>query len=216
MPAGAPPPRAGKYALQMHVLDTDVAPCTSNNDPRVELDSPDLFHVGDDRWEAWSLYLPTTNPAPACTTTNTQCPYGTWVNIQEDYGAPFGGSPEIGWFLNFNMTPFKFSMDRGADYNHDQPWLADMVTGQWIDYLVHKKFSNTNDGTGFVEAWINGNPITFSSCNCTHLVTQTMLAGQTTIQFYILQYRAVGMFPYFDTYVDEIRVGTTRDSVAIL
>jgi hypothetical protein len=106
-------------------------------------------------------------------------------------------------------------MDRGAQYNHDQPWLGNLVTGQWVDYLVHKKFTNTNDGTGFVEAWVNGAPITFSSCNCTRLMTQTMLSTQTSLQFYILAYRAVGLFSVFDTYFDEIRIGTTRASVAI-
>jgi hypothetical protein len=210
-PSGAPAPRAGKYAVQFHVLDTDVAPCTSTENPRAELDSPDLFSSGDDRWEAWSMYIPTSHPAPNC----TNCPNGTWLQVQEDYGAPFDGPPSLGWYLDLTVSPNKFSMDRGTQYNDDQPWLSPIITGQWVDFTVHKKFSNTNDGTGFVEAWENGNPITFSTCNCTHLSTQTMHSTQTKLAFYMTAYRAAGLFSSFDIYYDEVRIGTTQASVQI-
>ena len=211
-PTGAPAPRAGKYAVQFHVLDTDVAPCTSTDNPRAELDSPNLFSPGDDRWEAWSVYVPTNHPAPACT---TNCPNGTFFAFQTDYGAPFDGPASIGWFFDFGVSPNLFSMDRGQQYNDDQPWLSSLITGQWVDFLVHKKFSNADDGTGFVEAWENGNQITFSTCNCTHLSTQTMHSTQTSLAFYMTAYRAAGLFATFDTYYDEVRVGTTRASVQI-
>ena len=211
-PSGAPAPRAGKYAVQFHVLDTDVAPCTSTENPRAELDSPNLFSPGDDRWEAWSVYVPASHPAPACT---TNCPNGTFFAFQTDYGAPFDGPASIGWFFDFGVTPNQFSMDRGQQYNDDQPWLSALITGQWVDFLVHKKFSNTNDGTGFVEAWENGSPITFSTCNCTRLSTQTMHSTQTSLAFYLTAYRALGLFASFDTYYDEVRVGTTRASVQV-
>ncbi len=208
-PAGAPAPRGGKYAALFHVLDTDVAPCTSTDNPRAELDSPPLFHSGDDRWEAWSVYVPTSHP------TCTNCPAASFFCFQEDYGSPFDGSPSIGWFLDLNTTPNKFSMDRGDQYNHDQPWVSNLVTGQWVDFLVHKVFSNTNDGKGLVEAWVNGAPLTFSSCNCTTLSTQTMHSTQTELEFYLTAYRDVGMFSSFDIYYDEARVGTTRASVEL-
>jgi hypothetical protein len=210
-PSGAPAPRAGKYAAQFHVLDTDVAPCTSTANPRAELESPSLFSPGDERWEAWSVYVPSSHPAPAC----TKCANGTFFAFQEDYGAPFDGPPAMGWYFDFGVSPNLFSMDRGQQYKDDQPWLSPLLTGQWVDFLVHKKFSNTDDGTGFVEAWENGSPITYSTCNCTRLSTQTMHATQTSLAFYMTAYRAAGLFDSFDTYYDEVRIGTTRASVQI-
>ena len=210
-PSGAPAPRAGKYAAQFHVLDTDVAPCTSTDNPRAELESPSLFSPGDERWEAWSVYVPSSHPAPAC----TKCANGTFFAFQEDYGAPFDGPPAMGWYFDFGVSPNLFSMDRGQQYKDDQPWLSPLLTGQWVDFLVHKKFSNTDDGTGFVEAWENGSPITFSTCNCTRLSTQTMHATQTSLAFYMTAYRAAGLFDSFDTYYDEVRIGTTQASVQI-
>ena len=197
--------------MQFHVLDTDVAPCTSTENPRAELESPSLFAPGDERWEAWSVYVPSSHPAPAC----TNCPNGTFFAFQTDYGAPFDGPASIGWFFDFAVSPNRFSMDRGQQYNDDQPWLSSLTTGQWVDFLVHKKFSNKNDGTGFIEAWENGNQVTFSTCNCTRLSTQTMHSTQTSLAFYMTAYRAAGLFASFDTYYDEVRVGTTRASVQI-
>jgi hypothetical protein len=211
-PAGAPAPRAGKYAVQFHVLDTDVAPCTSTDNPRAELDSPLLFSPGDDRWESWSVYVTSSHPAPNCT---ANCANGNWFAFQTDYGAPYDGPASIGWFFDFGASPNVFSMDRGSQYNNDQPWLSPLITGQWVDFLVHKKFSNVNDGTGFVEAWENGNPITFSTCNCTRLSMQTMHSTQTSLAFYLTAYRAAGLFTTFDSYYDEVRIGTTQASVQI-
>ena len=157
------------------------------------------------------MYVPTNHPAPACLT----CADGTFFAFQEDYGSPFDGPPSIGWFFDFGVTPNLFSMDRGQQYSDDQPFLSTLLTGQWVDFMVHKRFSNTDDGTGFVEAWENGSPITFSTCNCTRLSTQTMHSTQTSLAFYMTAYRALGLYTSFDTYYDEVRVGTTRDSVQI-
>ena len=212
-PAGAPAPRGGQYAALFHVLDTDVAPCTSTENPRAELETAEtLFKPGDDRWEAWSVYIPEPHPAPNC---GASCPSSDFFAFQDNYGAPYDGSPSIGWFYDFTTSPNNFSMNRGAQYNFDQPWISPLIVGGWVDFLVHIKFSNANDGTGSVEGWVNGNPITFSTCNCTTLTTQTMHSTQTQVGFYLQAYRSAGLFDTFDVYYDEIRVGTTRAAVEL-
>ncbi len=212
LPSGAPAPREGKYAVHVHVLDSDVAPCTSTDNPRAEMDTVEtLFKPGDEAWEFWSIYVPDTHPQPKCGT----CSSGAWFAFQEDYGAPWDGSPSIGWFFDFVDSPNHFTMDRGDQYGHDQPWIGAMVTGSWVDFLVHKKFANADDGSGFVEAWVNGSPITFSTCNCARLSTQTMHSTQKSLGFYLTAYRAAGLFDSFDVYYDAVRIGTTRDAVEL-
>ncbi len=206
-PPGAPAPRQGQYAARFRVLDGDVAPCTSSENPRAELETVEsLFKPGDDRWEAWSVYVPDTNPAP-----NTD----SWFVFQEDYGAPWDGSPAIGWTLDLASNPNHFRLDRSEQYNHDQPGVATLVRGRWIDFLVHKKFANTVSGGGLVEAWVDKAPMTFSTCGCTTLATQTMRASQATVGFYLTSYRARGLLSSFDIYYDAVRIGTTRAAVEL-
>jgi hypothetical protein len=207
MPAGAPAPRQGKYAALFHVLDGDVAPCTSSGNPRAELETDEsLFHPGDDVWEAWAVYVPSNHPScGACT---------DWFLFQEDYGAPWDGSPSFAWYFDFS-SPNQILVNRGAQYNHDAPYAGGLTTDKWVDLLVHKKFSNVDDGSGFVEAWIDGAPLTFSACNCTKLSTQTMHSTQMSVGFYLDSYRAKGLFSSFDLYYDGLRIGTTRDVVEL-
>lgn len=212
VPAGAPMPREGTHAVRFRVLDTDVEPCTSSENPRAELESSEeLFKPGDDRWEAWSILIPTSHPQPLC----GSCTDSGWFAFQEDYGPPYDGPASIGWFLDFTPTPQHFRMHRGEQYDHDRPGAAVMTKGRWVDFLVHKKFANTANGGGFVEAWVDKMPITFDTCNCTKLMTQTMQSSQTNVGFYLTSYRERGFFETFDVFYDAIRVGTTRGSVEL-
>lgn len=209
-PAGAPPPRQGQYAARFRVLDSDVAPCTSSENPRAELETPpSLFAPGDDRWEAWSIYVPLAHPQPRC----GSCENGAFFAFQEDYGAPFDGPPSLGWNLDFTSNPHRLRLDRGWQYDNDRPGSVPLTKGQWIDFLVHKKFANTISGGGFVEAWVGGSPVVFEPCDCTRLPMQTMHSSQRTVGFYLLAYRSRGLFSSFDLYVDAVRIGTSRAAV---
>jgi hypothetical protein len=213
-PAGAPAPRGGQYAVRFRVQNTDIEPCTSTDGARAELESPEtLLKPGDERWEAWSVYIPSNHPTPKC----GSCPNGDWMMFQEDYGAPFDGSASIAWFVDLTSTPNRFRMDRGEQYGHDSPAWSALVVDRWVDFLVHKKFANTTGGGGFVEAWVDGKPLTFEGCgtNCTKLMTQTMHATQKQLAFYLTSYRPQGLYDWFEIYYDEARVGTTRASVEL-
>ncbi len=207
-PAGAPPPRQGDYAALFHVLDTDVSPCTSTGDPRAELETAEsLLKPGDEVWEAWSMYIPSSHPScGSCS---------KWFAFQEDYGSPWDGPASLAWYLTFYDNPTRFSIGRGSQYNGDWPAATALVTDQWVDFLVHKKMSNKDDGTGFIEAWVDGNQLTFSPCKCTKLSMQTMHSTQKSVGFYLTAYRAKGLFSSFDIYYDGVRIGTTRASVEL-
>ena len=180
-PPGAPPPVQGKYAAHFHVLDADVSPCTSTGNPRAQLSTAPLFMPGDDDWEHWSLYVPSDFPALGC---DGGCKGAPYVLFQEDYGPPYDGSPSIGWDILSIGGVDSLCLSRGAQYGHDTPWHTPLVKGKWLDWLVHKKFANTLGGGGFVEAWLDGQPLVFA-----------------------------GMFPSADLYFDDVRLGTTRSVV---
>ena len=219
-PTGAPPPHQGKYAAHYHVLDTDVSPCTSTDNPRAQLSTAlTLMGPGADVWERWAIYVPADFPEIKCA--SGTCKNGTWLLFQEDYGPPWDGAPSIGWdVLNVGGVD-SFAFARGQ-YGSDTPWHQPLVKAKWIEFLVHKKLSNTPTGGGFVEAWFDGAPITFTtkdpaSCTtgCTHIDMQTMHSSMTSVAFFLNAYRALGMTPTVDLYFDVVRIGTTRASVEL-
>lgn len=200
MPAGAPVPRQGRYAARFRVLDSDIAPCTSTENPRAELETPEtLFKPGDERWESWSVFMPTDKPA-------TQL-VESWFLFQEDYGAPWDGPPGIGWIADFDANEWRIDHDGGVLTS------LPMVTGRWTDFLVHKKFANTNAGGGYIEAWVDGTPFRFPG-SVTKYAVRTMHTTQKSLGFYISSYRERGLFATFDIFVDAVRVGATRESVS--
>ena len=210
-PVGAPAPRQGTYAARFDVLDSDVAPCTPTANPRAQVSSPKtLLAPGQEYWEAWSLYVPSALPPITCGASCTN-PYFVF---QEDYGPPYNGSPAIGWGFERAGSADVLSIRRGAQYGYDRVWEAPLVRDAWIDFVVHKQMANTTAGGGFIEAWVDGTAITFSSCGCARLLTQTMHADATsTYAFYLNHYREHGMFAEGSVYFDGGRVGTTRRSV---
>ena len=202
-PADAPSPRQGAFAARFRVHDTDVAPCTPNATPRTNAYKLGLFMEGDEIWQAWSVYVPAAV---------ANAPDG-WMVIEEDYGPPFAGPPAVGWAILFYDAPV-FAMDTEGSTQ----WSTPLMTDRWIDYLVHKRFSQSA-ASGFVEAWVDGQPLTFSGCGgCTQLPLATMSAGQTLLDLIMLQYRAIdasGAGDFMDIYFDDVRIGTTRDVVEL-
>jgi hypothetical protein len=98
-------------------------------------------------------------------------------------------------------------------------WSAPATTGVWHDFMIHKQFAT--DKTGWLEGWFDGQPIVWSNGSTRLTNQQTMLSGGSNADFALLQYRSAGMFPIsaypngLTVYMDEARVGTTRDSVEL-
>jgi hypothetical protein len=221
--AADPVPEHGTHAAHFHVLDTDVdtnSACdggeTTDNPRSQLLTAFTLLEPGEERWESWSTYFPTSLPAVKCPagSTTAQCD-GAYLLFEEDYGPPYNKSPWIAWDVlwinNENQISLQISASPG---NPQSQWSEPVPTGRWIKFLVHKKLSTTATG-GLMEAWVDGNPVTFKSCNCTTYTGETMNPDQNQPGdgFFLDSYRAHGMFTSADLYHDNAKVGTTRASV---
>jgi len=102
----------------------------------------------------------------------------------------------------------------------DVPWRMPLEKERWINVLVHEQLA-TN---GFVEMWIDGNPIAFfggGTYNPNGVIPAQRLAmalldssnnsgGNSVI---LQNYRAVGMFPSVTVYEWPLKIGLTRESV---
>jgi len=175
-PTGAPPPRQGRYAVMFHTLNGDVAPCTTTDNPRTQLQTPDSLELpGDELWEQWSVYFPDEFP------TVTTLAQGGYLLFQEDYGAPFNAPPALVTLAHAGITP---------------PYSTPLVRGKWIDLYVHKKLSrSTTDG--FVEAWVDGTYVP-------KIPFVTLNDGQDSgLGFYLSSYRYRNSVPTpVDLYLD--------------
>jgi len=209
-PAGAPLARMGEHAVAITVLDSDVAPCTPTDNPRASSYIERLFKPGDTVWEAFSVFVPDDFP-----------PVPYFLMFQEDYGFPFHSAPPNGFYIqNLGGDGNRFYIT--GDYDPatkrgERVWEGPLTSGVWHDWLVHKKLAI--DASGFLEVWLDGHPLTFTN-GSTRLDRQhTMLAGASSANFSLMQYRAAGMFPVerypagLTIYFDEARVGSTREIV---
>ncbi|HWN73658.1 MAG TPA: heparin lyase I family protein, partial [Solirubrobacterales bacterium] len=140
-----------------------------------------------------------------------------WLNLLEGpYGGPFNGSPP--WQIQVVGNSIQWT--RNKTYAWDVPWKMPLVKEKWVDVVVHERFG-TN---GYVEMWIDGQPITFFSGSTynpakvaptSHLNMATMDSsnngGANSI---ILQsYRKAGMFPSVTVYEGPLTIGKTRAAV---
>lgn len=196
-----------RTVLQMTVKDTDVYPITPTGDPRAQLLSPEIFESGDEFWWNSEFLLPEDFPSSV----------PGWVTLLEGpYGEPFDGTPP--WHIEANGEHLQWS--RNGTYDWDVPWQMPLLTGRWIHVLVHERFAPD----GWVEMWVDGEPITFfpgNTYNPAHEAPTTRLQMQTLDasnaggpNFAVIQsYRKKGMFETLTIYQGPMRIGETRASV---
>jgi len=196
-----------RTVMQMTVDNSDVYPITPTADPRAQLLSPDIFEPGDEYWWSSEFLLPSSFPAYS----------PGWVTLLEGpYGEPFDGTPP--WHIEVNGDHLRWS--RNATYGWDIPWEAPLIRGSWVHVLVHGKF----DREGWVEMWIDGQPITFFSGGTSNpngeaptrrLNMATMdSSNDARTNFAVIQsYRQLGIFDSLTIYQGPMRIGETRASV---
>jgi hypothetical protein len=196
----------GEQVMKFTVADRDVAPITPTENPRAQLVSPDIIHSGQEFWLQAKFMIPADLPT-----------IPGWMSLVSVYGAPYAGSsPWCIGIVGNNLT-----WDRNASYGWDTPWKTPLQRGQWTTVLLHERFA----ADGFVEMWVNGQPITFfapgssySSNRRTatsHLEMKTMDSsnGGAANSVRISQYREAGMFQTASVYWAGVKVGTTRAAV---
>ncbi|HEY1853614.1 MAG TPA: heparin lyase I family protein, partial [Solirubrobacterales bacterium] len=201
------PAGSGETALKMTVSNRDVAPITPTNGPRAQLLSPAVIEPGDEFWWSGKFFLPQNFPSNV----------PDWLNIVEGaYGPPFDGSPPF----EIEVSGDAIRWQRNSDYEWDIPWEMPLTRDSWVSFLVHERYASD----GFVELWINGEPITFfqnTSFNPNHegqtnrLQMQTMDASNDEgPNFVVIQnYRPPGMFNSVSLYQGAMKLGSTRASV---
>jgi hypothetical protein len=191
----------------MTVKDTDVYPITPTGDPRAQLLSPEIFESGDEFWWNSEFLLPSSFPSSV----------PGWVTLLEGpYGEPFDGTPP--WHIEANGEHLQWS--RNSTYDWDVPWQMPLVRGRWVHFLVHERFASD----GWVEMWVDGQPITFfaggtynphNEAPTARLHMQTLDASNAGgPNFAVIQsYRKKGMFESVTVYQGPMRIGETRESV---
>jgi hypothetical protein len=135
------PVREGRYAIELGLVGTttrdDGICCGSRNElvPKFR----DLV-PGDDLYFGFSTYL-----APGF-------PVDTYWQVITQFKQNFDGSPPLQ--LTVETGSYKFAGGVGhPDFpQHFMKTLAPAVTGEWVDWVLHVKFSPDPD-VGFVEVW---------------------------------------------------------------
>jgi hypothetical protein len=201
------PAGSGQKVFKMVVADSDVYPITPSENPRAQVLSHPEIESGDEIWWHSSFYLPGSFPSSV----------PGWLNLLEGpYGAPFNGSPP--WQIQVVGNSIQWT--RNKTYSWDVPWKMPLVKEKWVDVVVHERFGSS----GYVEMWIDGQPITFFSggtynpskvAPTSHLSMATMDSsnngGANSI---ILQsYRKAGMFSSATVFEGPLTIGKTQASV---
>lgn len=132
------PGRQGKYAAKFVVGDGDVPDFGGGE--RSEVSSGDdgaATHEGDERWYQWSMRIGDDFPSVS----------GWMIFMQWHSGS---GSPPLAVeAIDGNIVLTADGAGGGSQT------VGPMRPGQWVDYVLHVRFSNSAD-VGFVEAWENG------------------------------------------------------------
>jgi hypothetical protein len=204
------PVRHGMYAARFAVADDDTnARCLAvpTENPRAQLVGPfGLFQAGDDVYIGFSTFFPADFPT---------VPAGSWLQLHEDYGPPYNGSPT----MEVDVYGDRLGMEANEnDGIYHRIWTAgeDIHRGtQWEDIVLHVKWS-TDPAVGFIELWYDGVPQTFADGETReHVATLVPSINGLFDTVYMNQYRKAGVdLGTVVLYHDDIRVGRTYASVA--
>lgn len=176
-----------------------------------------LYTQGAELWERFAVMIPVGFPE----VTN-------WLTFQALYGPPFEGSSPLAFAIDAigtaSMEGEYMCMRRNGTYSIDVPWAIRVPRGQWVEFIVHQKFSSNPTG-GFIEVWVNGVKVTFfdgstynprGESSTQKLVMQLAdgANGGGPNQAKVMHYRALDSVKATATlYQKPLRIGTTRASV---
>jgi hypothetical protein len=203
----ADPLGGGETVFKMTVSDQDVAPITPTENPRAQALAPANITSGEEIWLSTKFMLPASFPSSI----------PGWMSLVSIYGPPFNGSSP--WQIGIGGN--ELNWQRNSTYNYDIPWQTPYTRGKWTTVLLHERFGTE----GWVEMWINGQPVDFFSGPTTYnpghhasterLAMKTMDASNNggANAAKIMQYRQVGMFSTASVYFGALRLGKTRVSV---
>jgi Polysaccharide lyase len=182
---------SGETVFSFKVLDGDVYPKTSTENPRAKLEAPVLLVEGSEIWLRWAFLLPEDFP---------DVPEGGWVMLVDYWGAPFLDAAP--WKIAINGDTIRFQ--RNSTYDYDVAFSMPVTKGQWISGLTHLVFSEG----GSLEMWIDGEQVIFFDPSQAFVYNPSKIAPTVKLEMAtrdfsvsegpvgpsISQYRKVGMF----------------------
>ena len=213
-PENGASPRAGAKMAHIEVRAGDRAPWTTGREITMAQGNPvpGASHNGDDEWIGFSLYFPTGYQPTPCSPDN-DC----YANSIFEMHAPSGQQDQAPIHLIINMkigTAYGltqsvpgFVLDlhtQTTGYNPKMFRLGDFVTGRWVDFVIHIKWSSAGDG--IYEGWMDG-------------VKKFSYVGQTYNSANTLVYPMLGLYrkPVSWTnffYCDQFKIGSSYLAVA--
>jgi len=138
------PVKQGQYALKTTVKYGDLN--NAGNRAEVVLRDP-MFHQGDEVWFHWYTMFPEDFVADK-----------RWVLFTQWHSSGFGFPITFnlhGEEIDFRVMAHDY--DQRGDYEGGILYKAPLERGKWTEYLLHVKFSDSNDG--FVELWQDGEQV---------------------------------------------------------
>jgi hypothetical protein len=192
--------RKGRYAARFTANDGDLQ---GGSNPRAQLSSRPLHFPGQEHYIGWSTYFPADFPAIRGE--------GAFFVFFYFNGEPFSGSPPIGFNVDGDG---RIALHRNQQYGFDRLWSMPLPRGRWIDFVAHVKWSKSASD-GFVELWVDGVPQSLTNGQ-RRVHMQTVMSDQDAgLKTIVTNYRRQGTIPGAVTvYHDEVKVGTSYDSVA--
>jgi hypothetical protein len=205
------PVRKGRYALKVivHPEDAVYAGDKAHDKERAELvRQKNEAKEGAELWYAWSIFLPVGYEyTPDESSWQIM---GQWHDQPSPGVPPTGYSPPIRVQYRPDLGALQLIYGRIQVFNDPQQTINIPVTlGTWTDLMFHIKFSQGNDG--FAEVYKNGVQIG------TRITGPNMFNGEPNY-LRIGLYRGPkkggkGQQQTNILYYDEIKIGTTRESV---
>jgi Polysaccharide lyase len=134
--------------LKFTVRDRDVAPLTSNQNPRAQLQTPEFIKPGDEIWYGGRILFPAGFPAP---TTEG------WVATSSVFGPPYRRSSPAAIGITKAATDREEAWGLVSDGWKTRYWGVPLskMRGRWVTWLVHEKFA----AHGWMEVWIDGRKV---------------------------------------------------------
>jgi hypothetical protein len=144
-----------------------------------------------------------------------------WFVLQQDFGAPFSGSPPVAIDVKdngFGANHFVMDVCHDGCLGVSTAWSGPAIQpDHWYHFVVHKVFS-TSDTAGMVELWVDGQPQAFvdgsTSYHTRTLHENCTCTASNAYRFYLNSYRADALSAEAVTvYFDGARIGTSREDV---
>jgi hypothetical protein len=216
-----PRPPVGARAVRLKAEDSDVTPCTPTGNPRSQLGSAPIMAADTTYFESWRMFVPTTFPDVPSTQVGSP-PANPFFVGQQDFAAPFSGSPPIGFGFSDSGDGVDRIDARLDDAVATRIWQTPLAAlkGTWIKFVTEKRVAS--DGSGYLKLWVNDVAQRFActagSARCptsdrTYLHTTLKPGSTERHRFYVNNYRRKGQAATTTLYFDNAKVGTTLADV---